>query len=62
MQPKTIQEIVYELDKITDDLTRMDGCLENGHCRGLIMALRQVIKELDVFAYEGGEKWIRKQN
>ena len=56
MQPKTIQEIVYELDKITDDLTRMDGCLENGYCRGLVMALRQVIKELDALAYEGGEK------
>ena len=56
MQPKTIQEIVYELDKITDDLTRMDGCLGNSDCRGLIMALRQVIKELDALAYEGGEK------
>ena len=55
MQPRTIQEIVYELDKITDSLTRMDGCLGNSDCRGLIMALRQVIKELDVFAYEGGK-------
>ena len=59
MQPRTIQEIVYELDKITDELTRIG--IGNSDCRGLIMALRQVIKELDVFAYEGGEKWIRKQ-
>ena len=47
IERKRLLDWICDLDSIADDLARMDGCLEKQYCCALVMALRQVIKELE---------------